>query len=380
MNSSRRRCVRMLARMACAGMAAWSSGAWAGGPYGSIQVGNWKGGANTDDRSGEFTHCAALAGYKGGIFVMVSIDLLGTWSLGMMHRSWRLQVGETIPISLTFDSRSQFHVFGNPIHPDIVVVPMPVDSALINAFRKAHLMTAFAKGQLLTFELTSTSQLLPALATCVRQAKSGTQLSEIRIRGGASPAPSQQAQPAPAPPPARTATSLTSSGEPPQAPALSPEMRIEAIELASNFILGSRLQNPKVLPRAETPAEFASFGAAWKSDEAFGFVKIIAPKGNVKGLDVAAAVAGADSKECKGKFASGRVSELVDSDVVFRGFATCEDSDGSRVAQYFILPRRKGGFVLFSVVSTMGSEPARTVVRDERLTDFRKAALTAVTQ
>jgi hypothetical protein len=43
------------------------------------------------------------------------------------------------------------------------------------------------------------------------------------------------------------------------------------------------------------------------------------------------------------------MSELVDGDIVFRGMATCEDSDGSRVAEYFIVPRRKGGFVMFSV-------------------------------
>jgi hypothetical protein len=39
------------------------------------------------------------------------------------------------------------------------------------------------------------------------------------------------------------------------------------------------------------------------------------------------------------------MSELVDSEVIFRGFASCEDSDGAHVAQYFIVPREKGGFV-----------------------------------
>ena len=47
---------------------------------------------------------------------------------------------------------------------------------------------------------------------------------------------------------------------------------------------------------------------------------------------LAAAVAAGDAKECTGKFASGRVSELVDSSAVFRGFSTCDDTRGSRVA------------------------------------------------
>jgi hypothetical protein len=43
---------------------------------------------------------------------------------------------------------------------------------------------------------------------------------------------------------------------------------------------------------------------------------------------------------------------LVDSDVVFRGFSSCEDSGGARLSQYFIVSRKKGGFVVFSVVSS----------------------------
>jgi len=51
-------------------------------------------------------------------------------------------------------------------------------------------------------------------------------------------------------------------------------LQIEAIQLATNFILHSGLQNPKMLDRSQTPVAFASFGAAWKSDEAMGAVKI----------------------------------------------------------------------------------------------------------
>ena len=97
-----------------------------------------------------------------------------------------------------------------------------------------------------------------------------------------------------------------------------------------------------------------------------------------EGLDVASAVVAMDAHDCKGKFASARNSELVDSDVVFRGFSSCEDSDGPRLSQYFIVSRKKGGFVLFSVLSNMKTEEAKTVAKDERLADFRKAALVVV--
>jgi hypothetical protein len=241
-------------------------------------------------------------------------------------------------------------------------------------------MAAFAKGQLIQFDLTSTSQLLPALATCVAQAQIGSPSAvNIRIPGNA------------ASPVARGTLKSATQSELPQASSLkmtqpqvdtmpSADARIEAIELASNFILKTRLQNPRVLSRSETPVELASFGAVWKSDEAIGGVKIIIPEGDANGIDVAAAVAAGDVRECKGKFASGRSSELVDSDVVFRGFALCEDSAGARSAQYFIVPRKRGGFVMFSVVSDLKSEPSKNVVRDEQLVDFQKAALITAIQ
>jgi hypothetical protein len=81
-----------------------------------------------------------------------------------------------------------------------------------------------------------------------------------------------------------------------------------------------------------------------------------------------------DAQDCKGKFASARTSELVDSDVVFRGLSSCEDSGGARLSQYFIVSRKRGGFVLFSVVSNMKTEEAKTIAKEERLADFRKAA------
>lgn len=79
----------------------------------------------------------------------------------------------------------------------------------------------------------------------------------------------------------------------------------EAIELASNFILQAKLHNPHVFGPSETAPRLASDGAAFAADEGIGTVKIITDK-TLKGLDIAAALAAADSKDCGGKFASGR--------------------------------------------------------------------------
>ena len=60
--------------------------------------------------------------------------------------------------------------------------------------------------------------------------------------------------------------------------------------------------------------------------------------------------------------------------------ATFEDSDGSRVAEYFIVPRRKGGFVMFSVQPNLKTAQERDVTNEENLAGVRKAALVAVSQ
>jgi hypothetical protein len=62
-----------------------NSNAQARGPYGSIDVGNWKGGAYTDDRTGAFSYCAAGTQYTSGIYFVVTIDSSAGWGLGFAH-------------------------------------------------------------------------------------------------------------------------------------------------------------------------------------------------------------------------------------------------------------------------------------------------------
>jgi hypothetical protein len=343
------------------------------GPFGSIQIGHWTGGAFTNDNTGQFSGCVATAPYLSGITLGVMINPDGNWGLGFTHQAWRLQQGQSFPIDLTFDGQAQFHVFGTALSASLVLVPMPATSALIAQFRKSQTMSAFAQGQSFLFNLNNTSELLPALAACVTNVKArGLQNAGVFTgRQPAKPAPVASQEPPQVPP-------APSALRPDVAQTGSPELQIEAIELASNFIIKSTLHNAKVLSRSETPPTLASYGAAWQAEEATGFVRIIAPQGDTKGIDVAAGVVAADAKDCKGKFASGRASELVDSDVVFRGFSSCDDSDGSRYAEYFIVPRPKGGFVMFSVVSNLKSDGARAVTKDEKLVDFKKAALVSV--
>jgi hypothetical protein len=346
-------------------LASLSTSVFAAGPYGSINYGHWKGGAYIDDKTGAFSNCIVSAPYLSGINMYVLVDKNAQWSLGFSKNSWRLEKGSQFPIVLTFDGNSPVKVTAVAINHDLLFVPMPDDSQLIRDFRKSRRMSAYAAGQLFQFNLDGTSVILPSLANCVKIMRAGglAAASDFVLR----PMPRQTATIAPA-----TGSTLTPNGQPSQ------EYQVEAVELAYNFLMKAKLPEGRVLSRAETPVELASYGAVWKAGDTTGFVRVIPGDVTVKGLDVAATVIGNDAKACKGKFASGRMSEMVDSEIVFRGFASCEDSDGARGSQYFIVPRQKGGFVLFSVQMSPKVDQSNMIDNEAKITDFRKAAVVSV--
>jgi hypothetical protein len=345
--------------------------AQARGPYGSIRVAGWSGGAFTDDQTGAFSNCVATANYKSGIDFGVVVAKNMNWALAFSNPNWSLVRNQKFPIVLSFDGRNSFNVSGVVMASSTVLVPMPNASALIKSFRAAKTMSAFAQGNLFQFDLNGTSVMLPALVVCVdTMNKRGLAAAGDFTATLLAPKTSTQA-----PPP--TAASSLQPNIPQDGSA---EFQLEAMQIASNFILKASLSHPTLVSRAETPVSVAATGAAWRADNAMGFVRIVPPQSSVSGLDVAAAIIGNDAKQCKGKFASARNSELVDSDVVFRGMSSCEDSEKSLISEYFVFPRKAGGFVMFSVLT-----PAKTVgqqiqgpQRDEMNAGMRKAAYVSI--
>jgi S1-C subfamily serine protease len=141
------------------------------GPYGSITVGNWKGGAFTNDTSGQFTSCTAFAPYRSGITLYVIISANMTWRLGFSSEGWNLTTGQSFPIVLTFDGQQPFNVSAAVIGPKLMAVELPTNSSLIGQFRKSKTMSAFTQGQLFQFDMSGTSTLLPVLANCVARTR-----------------------------------------------------------------------------------------------------------------------------------------------------------------------------------------------------------------
>jgi hypothetical protein len=89
-----------------------SSGAFAAGPFGAIHIGNWQGGAYTNDTTGAFSHCAAGGNFANGLSLLISQNAERTWMIGFTSPSWNFPEGQPISIDLTFDGFE----FSEPLH------------------------------------------------------------------------------------------------------------------------------------------------------------------------------------------------------------------------------------------------------------------------
>jgi hypothetical protein len=212
------------------------------GPYGSISTAGWSGGAYTNDNTGEFSNCIASANYKSGINFGVLVSNTFSWMLAFSHPNWNLAKGQKFPIVLSFDGRNTFNVDGVVASNSVVMVPMPDNSALIKSFRAAHTMSAFAQGNLFQFDLKGTSILLPSLVNCVKTINARGLAAATNFTVVTNAAPKQVAPPT-------TASSL----RPARPQEGSAELQLEAMQLASNFILkASSLSHPSLVSRSET--------------------------------------------------------------------------------------------------------------------------------
>ena len=52
-----------------------------------LRAGAWKGGAYSNNNTGEFSHCAASARYKSGTSLLFSVTRSGKWSMAFADRA-----------------------------------------------------------------------------------------------------------------------------------------------------------------------------------------------------------------------------------------------------------------------------------------------------
>ena len=112
------------------------------GPYGTIHVGNWMGGADTDDSNGALSHCAAGSDYESGVSLIARLAATSSWLLGFASQRFDFNkdalpigadarvVGATLPAnqSLTYPLASARKAYVVPAFGQIRVNGMLLDS------------------------------------------------------------------------------------------------------------------------------------------------------------------------------------------------------------------------------------------------------------
>jgi len=154
---------------ACLLQAAIISSALAAGPYGSIKIGGWVGGAFTDDKTGAFSHCAATTAYASGIILVIGQNSANSWLLGFASPAFSFTTGQSIPIDVIFDGQSAARIFANANSKIMMTAILPLNVA--RTLQRSSLMAATTGGNTYQFNLTSTGPLLPVLANCVAKIK-----------------------------------------------------------------------------------------------------------------------------------------------------------------------------------------------------------------
>src|SRR5215510_6034535 len=183
----------------------------------NFPVGTWSAGAYTKQNTMQFNHCAASATYNSGILMSFSVSRSFAWSMAFAHPTWRLTQGQSYDIAFTVDQMSPLRARAIAIGSNMVEVPLADSTELFQRFRQGYQLRVGAAGQVFAFNLTGTSQVLPALLRCVQ--------ANLQPSGSTTAAANPFATPAPA----NTAATPASQGRP-------AAYRAEAVSLAANIL------------------------------------------------------------------------------------------------------------------------------------------------
>jgi S1-C subfamily serine protease len=144
----------------------------AAAPAGAVSVffeGKWTGEAFADEKTGQFTHCAASGGAQKGIELFVSVDRDYYWAVAFGSDHWKEKPDERFPVRLRFDGGAWIDFNGVMIEDGLATVVMPGDAVILGLFRQARRMD-MQKGELTaSFSLAGTYRVMARLLDCVDQ-------------------------------------------------------------------------------------------------------------------------------------------------------------------------------------------------------------------
>ncbi|HEY3846701.1 MAG TPA: hypothetical protein VGL95_06270, partial [Acetobacteraceae bacterium] len=126
--------------------------------------------------------------------------------------------------------------------------------------------------------------------------------------------------------------------------------------IASNLLLQAKLPNSHLLSPAETPPALRGMGASWTSEVGTGSVAMMPPNIGHDSYEVALRMIVGGANACKGEFAAGRSTSLVDETLVTKAFTACSDSSSTRTVRFFVLHREGAWYIEHAVIPSTGGK------------------------
>jgi hypothetical protein len=222
-----------IAAIVAVASAVWGSSANAAGPIRGFQAGLWTGGAYTDDRTGDFTHCSAGVAYDSGINMFILVTGDHRWWLGFINPRWSFAPNAKMPVELRFDGGPRLAMTATVPSHLIVLVPLPSDPRAIDRLGRSAELVLAAEGRSFFFQLSGTPTVTAELKTCVQKSlalqatapTAPTTTTAAALSTATTPAAEVNAKPVPletAPLQAASPAALSLASTEPQAPKMPP--------------------------------------------------------------------------------------------------------------------------------------------------------------
>lgn len=294
--------------------------------------GDWQAGAYAANESKQFINCRASRAMDAKTNLILMYTRLNLWVLALTSSEpFRSAVGSDQSVALSIDQTSNWTVAARTISINVLEASLAASPPLVDALRRGRqLVLQTADGHHGAIGLDGTDRVMDELMQCTQ--------SYLAAEKGTPGQGFAASQPAPATP---------------AAPMANPALELAATRIASNLLLQAGLPNAHLLAPAETPPALKGLGAAWTSSAGSGSVTVLPNTAGRDASQVALAMIVGGANICKGEFAAGRTTTLVDDTLVTKSFTACNDSAGTRTVHFFVLHREGTWYVVYAVIPLM---------------------------
>ena len=172
-------------------LALWVLGFWlactggaAAAKIESFEVRGWDIEAYSDDDTGAFSNCVAVAEYRSGMVLGFQIGEDFSWSMALFDVPVKLRAGQNVDVSFQIDRGGSRRISGEVPENDFILIPLPDDVALFDQFRRGRLLRVQVRDKIASFDLDGTSAMLAALLECANRHQNTVVSSKETARPG----------------------------------------------------------------------------------------------------------------------------------------------------------------------------------------------------